>query len=282
MGDNKLIFENGISCSSLQASTVAKLVTAPIVLAAKNGEEIVYAEYVLLLLSYWKQTNKILSNLSTRPIAVEVGEKTFWIHAGILCQFPRFRTSLIRNYTVESQEGSIKLPEEDAYLFQIFMEYMYAPKDFFQLHYDCNTSTAAALANLAKLYAMAERCTADTFKDDICKCFISCQAHVRLTTAEILQILEIAATLIPERAPREDAMRDAIFRIAAKHIGTLQHSSDFRAMLDKHPNVTKSLLLRSGKDNELKKAPAWITEMTSRRSHAKAQERLVKRKMPTS
>jgi hypothetical protein len=160
------------------------------------------------------------------------------------------------------------------------MQYMYAPNDFFQSHYDWNAN-AVALANLAKLYALAERCTADAFKDDICKCFISCQAHVHLTTAEILQMLDIAANLIPERTPKEDAMRDAIFRVAAKQIGTLQHSTEFRTMLDRHPNVTKSLLLRSGKDNELKKAPAWITEMTSRRKYAKIQKKPVKRKIPT-
>jgi hypothetical protein len=103
--------------------------------------------------------------------------------------------------TIESQNGTIKLPNEDVGDFQIFLRYFHSDHNIFLSHYHSLSVDARSANTLAKLYALAECFTANDFGKDVLECFNTCQSNWMMTNEQLIQLLSIAMNGITEISP---------------------------------------------------------------------------------
>ena len=184
------------------------------------------------------------SYITSRIVAIRTTDnKAFHVHSALLCrESHRFRTSLSGEYN-EARNLTIKLEEESAAQFALFVEFLYRPD------WQLSRESGSDLVLLAKLYAMGERFMAERFQDVVLDAFNAiARIDVHYIAIDVISaLLNIACNEITERPyPHDDAMREHIFWVTSYRLLDLRQAADFHTILDANEGLAKQLLLRAG------------------------------------
>jgi hypothetical protein len=177
----------------------------------------------------------------SRVVAISVEEKTYLLHSALLCQKSKsFKKSLTSGFQ-EKQNLKIDLPEELSDLFSHFVNFLYMPG------WKPNCGSSSDLLYLLDLYAMGERLIAREFQGSVLRIFIDNITKYQLENSQLCQLLKAACDTITERQnPKDDAMREHVFWLAAKNLTNLQGFEDFRQLLIDQVDIGRHLAMRAG------------------------------------
>jgi hypothetical protein len=197
-----------------------------------------------------------LSYLNSRVVAVHLkGDVHCFVHSSLLCRASERFAAALKGPFIESENLEIRLPEECPELFAYFAAYLYrlcVPEDASRNTMTSKWSQQISILIFARLYAMAERFMADSFKSSI-----QTQLRLRLarpqelTVEDVCGLLRVSCEEIVGRTPtRQDYLRQATFSIAATRLNgprrsdSLHASETFRNLLLVHPELGQELCLQ--------------------------------------
>jgi hypothetical protein len=177
----------------------------------------------------------------SRVVAILVEEQTYLLHSSLICQkSKRFKKDLTNGFQ-EQQNLKIDLPEESPDLFSRFVDFLYMPG------WKPTCESGSDLLYLLDLYAMGERFLAREFQGSVLRIFIDNITKYQLENSQLCQLLRAACDTITERQhPKDDAMREHIFWLAAKNLTNLQRSEDFRELLVDRAEIGRHLTMKAG------------------------------------
>jgi len=108
--------------------------------------------------------------LKEAPVRIIVGDnndsgpkETFFIDAGALRQGGSFFSTALKKQWKEGQEGCIELPEEEAWIFGLYAQWLYTGKFFSKSNGEEDTANESD--TLCKLYALGEVVMDRVFQD---------------------------------------------------------------------------------------------------------------------
>lgn len=113
----------------------------------------------------------MLNSVTSKPITVIVGEdddgETFYLHEDAATKHSRFFAAALANGWKESEERTIRLPDEDPEDFSLFARFNYSGIIHSKREGDADEDGDGEWVRLADSWILGDKLLATTFKDAI-------------------------------------------------------------------------------------------------------------------